>query len=171
MVRALAPLRVLAEQGIAVWLMHHPHKGKSRTARWARGTGALPGSVDIVLEMHAFRPDNLHDRRRLLLAHSRYDETPRRVLIEWLPDIADYRVLPEPPAEDFERGWSRLCEVLANCDDPQTATEILRAWPPDSAPPSRATLQRWLASAVERQLLHCETTERRNAPYRYWLPQ
>jgi hypothetical protein len=29
-VRALAPLRRLAAQGMAIWLMHHPHKGKAR---------------------------------------------------------------------------------------------------------------------------------------------
>ncbi len=33
MVRALAPLRRLADQGIAVWLRHHPHKGKSRAGQ------------------------------------------------------------------------------------------------------------------------------------------
>jgi hypothetical protein len=169
MVRALAPLRRLAEQGIAVWLMHHPHKGKSRAGQWSRGTGSLPASVDIVLEMHAFRADDPHDRRRLLLAHSRHEETPRRLLIEWTADGTDYRVVTDPPDEDFERGWSAIRLVLSDFEDPQTAAEILRAWPPASPPPSRATLHRWLARAVERQLVCCEASNRRNAPYRYWL--
>jgi AAA domain len=169
MVRALAPLRRLAEQGIAVWLMHHPHKGKSRAGQWARGTGSLPASVDIVVEMHAFRPDDPDDRRRWLLGHSRHEETPRRLLIEWTADGADYRVLTDPPDEDFERGWSAIRRVLSAGEAPQTAAEILRAWPATSAPPSRATLPRWLARAVQRQLVCCEATQRRNAPYRYWL--
>src|SRR5207237_1801262 len=79
MVRALAPLRRLAEQGVAVWLMHHPHKGKSRAGQWSRGTGSLPASVDIVLEVHPFRAADPEDRRRLLLAHSRPEDTPRRL--------------------------------------------------------------------------------------------
>jgi hypothetical protein len=37
--------------------------------------------------------------------------------------------------------------------------------------PSRATLQRWLVRAVERQLVRCEATGRRNAPYLYWLAE
>src|SRR6516162_3611355 len=45
MVRALAPLRGLAAQGIAIWLMHHPHKGKPRAGQWSRGSGSLPASV------------------------------------------------------------------------------------------------------------------------------
>jgi hypothetical protein len=169
MVRALAPLRRLAEQGIAVWLMHHPHKGKSRAGQWSRGTGSLPASVDIVLEMHHFRPDEPDERRRLLLAHSRHEETPRRLLIEWTADGADYRVLPDMPDADFERGWSAIRQVLSDVEDPQTAAEILRAWPPDTAPPSRATLHRWLARAVERGLVRCEASDRRNAGYRYWV--
>jgi hypothetical protein len=170
MVRALAPLRRLAEQGVAVWLMHHPHKGKSRVGQWSRGTGALPGNVDIALEMHAFRAENPYDRRRFLLGLSRHEETPRRLLIEWLPDAADYRVLAEPLDEEFERGWSAIHVALSEFEDPQTAAQILRAWPANSPPPSRATLHRWLARAVERELLCCEATDRRNAPYLYWLP-
>jgi hypothetical protein len=170
MVRALAPLRRLAEQGVAVWLMHHPHKGKSRAGQWSRGTGALPGHVDIALEMHAFRADDPHDRRRFLLGLSRYEQTPRRLLIEWMPDVADYRVLAEPLEEEFERGWSAIQQVLSGFEDPQPAAQILRAWPATCPPPSRATLHRWLAQAVERQLLCRETSQRRNAPYHYWLP-
>jgi hypothetical protein len=60
---------------------------------------------------------------------------------------------------------------LSDFEDPQTASEILRNWPPNSPPPSRATLHRWLARAVERQLVVCEATNRRNAPYRYWLAE
>lgn len=171
MVRALAPLRRLAEQGIAVWLMHHPHKGKSRAGQWSRGTGSLPSSVEIVLELHPCRADDPHDRRRLLLAHSRHEETPRRLLIEWTADGADYRVLADAPDEELDRGWRALRLVLSDWEDAQTASEILRHWPPNSPPPSRATLQRWLARAVERRLLCCETTDRKNAPYRYWLAE
>ncbi len=171
MVRALAPLRRLADQGVAVWLMHHPHKGKSRAGEWSRGSGSLPASVDIVLEMHACGGDDPADRRRLLLGWSRHAETPRRLYIEWTPDGGDYRVLAEPPDPEFERGWSALRRVLLASPEPQPATAILHHWPPDCPPPSRATLHRWLARAVERQWLCCQASERRNAPYRYWLAE
>jgi hypothetical protein len=41
MVRALAPLRRLAEHGVAVWLMHHAHKGKARAGQWSCWTGFM----------------------------------------------------------------------------------------------------------------------------------
>jgi hypothetical protein len=170
MMRALAPLRDLTAHGIAAWLMHHPHKGKARAGEWSRGSGSLPAAVDIALEMHPYCPADLHDRRRLLLGWSRHDETPRRRLIALSADGRDYQVLDETLDAEFERGWAAIQLVLSNFADPQTAAVIHRHWPADSAPPSRATLHRWLARAVEREWLCCEASSRRNAPYHYWLP-
>jgi hypothetical protein len=169
MVRALAPLRRLADQGMAVWLMHHPHKGKSRVRQWSRGSGSLPASVDIALEMHPCCPGELADRRRVLLGFSRHEETPRRLVIEWTADGRDYQVLPETTDVEFERAWSLIRQVLSDSEDAQAAAEILRRWPPASSPPSRATLHRWLGRGVERGWLSCEANSRRNAPYRYRL--
>jgi AAA domain len=170
LVRALDPLRRLAAQGVAIGLLHHPHKGKARPGEWSRGSGALPASVDIVLEMHPCCPDDLYDRRRLLLGWSRHPETPRRQLIEWTADGGDYRVLAETLDVAFERGWSAIREVLSDLAEPQTAAAILRQWPAYVPPPSRATLHRWLARAVELHWLRWEASHRRSAPYQYWLP-
>jgi hypothetical protein len=169
MVRALAPLRCLADQGLAIGILHHPHKGKVRAGKWSRGTGSLPSSVDIALEMHPYAADDISDRRRVLLGMSRHEETPRRLVFEWNADAHDYRVLPDTLDPEFDRGWSAIRRVLVDFEDPQPAAMILRNWPADSPPPSRATLHRWLARAVEHQWLACETSERRNAPYQYWL--
>ena len=127
--------------------------------------------MDIALEMHACCADDLADRRRLLLGFSRHEETPRRLFIEWTADGGDYRVLAEATDVEFERGWSAIRLVLSAWEAPQTAAAILRNWPAHCPPPSRATLHRWLARGVERQLLCCEASSRRNAPYCYWLPR
>jgi hypothetical protein len=140
--RALAPLRQLTEQGVAVWLLHHPRKGKARAGQWSRASGALPASADIALEMHIACPEDLYDRRRLLLGWSRYEETPRRLLIEWNADGRDYRVLADTGDAEFDRGWLALRRVLLESEGPQTAAALLRHWPAEAAPPSRATLHR-----------------------------
>jgi hypothetical protein len=171
MVRALAPVRDLAEQGLSIWLMHHPHKGKARAGQWARGSGSLPASVDIALEMHPWRPDDLADRRRLLLGWSRHPETPCRRLIAWTADGSDYEVLDETLSEALDDGWAVIQRVLAPSEEPQTAAAILGSWPADTPRPSRATLHRWLTRAVECQRLRCEASDRRNGAYRYWLPE
>jgi hypothetical protein len=106
----------------------------------------------------------------LPLGWSRHEETPRRRLIEWTADGTDYQVLAETGDGEFDRGWSALRRVLSAVEGPQTAAAILRQWPADAPPPSRATLHRWLARAVQRGWLCGEASHRRNAPYRYWLP-
>jgi len=171
MVRALAPLRGLAAQGIAIWLMHHPHKGKPRAGQWSRGSGSLPSSVDVALEMHLWCPDDIFDRRRLLLGWWRHHENTRRQLIEWTADGTGYLVLDETVDPAFERAWSTIRRVLSDFEDPQTAEAILRDWPPDSPPPSHATLHRWLTRAVDLRWLCQEPSTRRNEPHHYWLPE
>src|SRR5947199_360650 len=68
--------------GTAVLILHHPRKQASAAGQWARGSGALSGYVDILLEMHYYATADADDRRRKVLAYSRHDETPRRQVIE-----------------------------------------------------------------------------------------
>ncbi len=48
LIDCLLPLQALANLGPAVWLMHHPAKGKRADGQATRGTSALPGFVDIL---------------------------------------------------------------------------------------------------------------------------
>jgi hypothetical protein len=58
-------------------------------------------------------------------------------------------------------------------DAPQQLTrqDILNEWPPDFDKPRLNTLRGWLDRAVERSLLACEGSGRKNDPFRYWFPQ
>jgi hypothetical protein len=162
--RALDPLRRLAEKGVSNWLLHHPAKDRRAEGQAARGTGALPAEVEIVLEMKPLPDATPHDYVRVLHAFSRHEETPRRLLFEWLPARRDYRLLTEPPDDDFARGWSALRLVFSASPVPLARPAILDRWPPASAPPSRATLARWLARAVELGLLICSGVGHRYDP-------
>ena len=82
MLDCLLPLQSLANLGPAVWLLHHPAKAKSADGQMARGSGALPGFADIVMEMRCVRRARSVDRRRRICAYSRYLETPRHLIIE-----------------------------------------------------------------------------------------
>lgn len=48
----LNPLQELADSGVAVLVLHHPRKKPSEEGSTARGSGALLGYVDIILELH-----------------------------------------------------------------------------------------------------------------------
>jgi hypothetical protein len=68
----LLPLQGLANRGPAVWLLHHPAKGKRADGQAARGSSALTGLADIVMEMSSFHRGRSRDRRRRICAYSRY---------------------------------------------------------------------------------------------------
>src|SRR5437879_2901396 len=50
MLKTLQPLDALTARGMSVWISHHPSKGRARRGQAARGSGALSGFVDIILE-------------------------------------------------------------------------------------------------------------------------
>jgi len=89
MVDALGPFVALAEAGLAVWLLHHPSKGEPALGQAARGSGALLASVDIFLEMR-HPGGNPFTRRRRIFGWSRYEQTPRQMMIELGPDGRSY---------------------------------------------------------------------------------
>jgi len=45
----LHSLSPLTAAGMAVWLQHHPRKGRTPSGQASRGSGALPGFVDILM--------------------------------------------------------------------------------------------------------------------------
>jgi RecA-family ATPase len=89
MLDCLLPLQALANLGPAIWLLHHPAKSKRPDGQTARGSGALTGFADIVMEMTYVRRARGRDRRRRLSAYSRYAETPRQLILELTEDALD----------------------------------------------------------------------------------
>lgn len=166
----LLPLQQLAETGPAVWLLHHPGKKSQADGHAGRGSSALVGFVDILIEMSCYKALRSPDRRRRLRAYSRSPETPRQLLIELNAEGTGYTV-PAREAGDLMASWPEVHEILDQADDPLSGKEILALWPDGSKPPCRSTLWRWLKRAADQGRLACQTTDRPGDPYRYWLPE
>jgi hypothetical protein len=164
-VNALGPFLALADAGLAVGLWHHPSKGEPPLGQAARGSGALLASVDIFLEMR-HPGGNPFTRRRKVTAWSRYEETPRQMLIELSPDGLSYERLADS-SDDFHTNWDTISLVLAGAAAPVTRQEIRDAWPPGLTRPHDATLWRWLDRAVELGLAQRSGRGTKNEPYRY----
>jgi hypothetical protein len=169
MLEALLALQGLKGQGVSVLLSHHPRRRASAPGQLARGSGALPGFVDVLIEMHRFTPADA-DRRRLLEAFSRYEATPRQLVIELTADGCDYLALGDFEAAEFTASWEVLRAVLNGADHKLTRSEILRAWPRARPAPAPITLWHWLDRAVAQSLLRCDGAGRKKSPFRYWLP-
>lgn len=90
---AMAPLRAMADDGLAVIAIRHEGKGDSgEIGERSRGSSAFAGAMDILCSLRRTRGRGL-DNRRELHAVGRFDETPPVVTIE-LGDNG-YRVVSE----------------------------------------------------------------------------
>ncbi|MBI3823628.1 MAG: AAA family ATPase [Planctomycetes bacterium] len=166
----LLPLQALANLGPAVWLVHHPAKDKRGDGQTARGSGALSGFADIVMEMSCCRRLRSRDRRRRICAYSRYVETPRHLIIELNGDGTDYLVRTDAVGTPVVQTWPEVHEVLANATEKLTQQDMLQRWPVEEGAPDRSTLLRWLKRATQQGLICCSGTGYRSTPFRYWLP-
>jgi hypothetical protein len=157
---ALAPLQRLTAAGVAVLLLHHPRKADGEP----RGSGALPGFADILIEMGGPAPGSADDRRRRLRAASRFAETPAERRIELTADGTDYVVAADGDSEAFAEGWAVLRLVLEDAGRRLTRCEVKAQWPEDYAAPSLTALWRWLERAVTAGLVARSGTGRRRDP-------
>jgi hypothetical protein len=170
MMEALLPLRRLSQLGLSVLLSHHPAKGALLPGQSARGSGALAAFTDINLQMDWYQRGETGDHRRRLLAQSRYEETPRQLVLELNEEGTDYEVHGDFSADEFTQNWGRLRLVLEDACGKRTRQQLRADWPADFPCPSDITLWRWLQRGVAGGLICQEGTGRRADPFRYWLP-
>jgi hypothetical protein len=137
----------------------------------ARGSGALLGFVDVLIEMRYVGSPARADRRRRVEALSRFDETPRGRVIELSANGTDYACLGDFEEAGFADGWATLRTLLAGAARPLSVREMVAEWPPDGKPPAEPTLWRWLDRALGAGTLRREGAGRRNDPFRYFLPE
>ena len=169
MLDTLLPLQRLTAQGVAVLVAHHPRKGETIAGQAARGSGALSGYVDILIEMNWFGRPGDDDRRRRLQTYSRYEETPHRLVIELTEDGTDYVSHGDFEEVEFTQSWQPLRLELEGAANRLTLQEIRKQWS-GFEPPDEVTLWRWLKRAVALGLVLRDGAGRRNDPFRYWLP-
>jgi AAA domain len=166
----LLPLQALANRGPALWLLHHPAKGKRADGQTARGSGALSGFADIVMEMSCYRRARSRDRRRRVWAYSRYPETPRHLIVELNADGTDYLLQTDATGSTLAQPWPGMHHILEQATDKLTQQAILERWPTEADAPDRSTLSRWLKRATRQGLVCCSGSGYRDDPFLYWLP-
>ncbi len=165
-IAALQPLHAITELGAGVLLVHHPRKGDAGEGQAARGSGALPGFVDVIIELRRLNPKNREDRRRVLTAYSRFDETTPEVVLELTDD--EYRTIgTKADARQSDR-LAVISNLLPATEPGFKADEILDAWPDDSVPrPSKRLLQSDLKHGASTSLWIASGEGRKNDPFRY----
>lgn len=137
--RAVLPLHRIVEAGAALLLNHHPRKSDGAEGTASRGSGALPGFVDVIIELRPFAAGDRHNRRRTLACFSRLDETPAEVVIE-LTDTGYVAIGDKADAGRADR--RRLLQSLLPAHPPgATVEEIRDNWPDGGQKPGVRTLR------------------------------
>ena len=170
MLEALVALQRLTALEVSILLAHHPRRRPGPAGQAARGSGALPSFVDVIIEMERFCATDELDRRRRLHAFSRYDRTPAHALIELNETGTDYLYHGDFAQADFEGVWQRLSRVLDQAACKLTFAEILEDWPDDDPRPAGNTLRGWLETAFIQGRLLREGAGHKSSPYLYWIP-
>jgi hypothetical protein len=165
----LMTLRDLTAEGISVLVLHHPRKGLTFGGQAARGSGALPSHVDIIIEMNYFNRPEATDRRRWLRAYSRFTDTRPSLLIELTESGDDYLVHEAAQYEAARDVAHALDLTLEAAGEPLTQRQILDLWPDDFPRPDQTTVGRLLRRGVAEGRFCQEGGGRKNDPYLYWL--
>ncbi len=123
------------------------------------------------MEMSCCRRARSRDRRRRICGYSRYEETPRHLIVELSADGADYQAGTDAAGTPLVRTWDEIHYILEHARDKLSLREILERWRNEEQdPPDRSTLQRWLKRATHQGLIRRDGSGRTLDSYRYWLP-
>jgi hypothetical protein len=161
---ALLPLRALGA-GRAIILVHHVRKSDGAEGTASRGSGALPGFVDIIVEMRRYAPNNRTDRRRVLAAWSRYEETPAELVVELT--AGGYVAHGDKRAVMLNKIVAVLNDILPTESPGWDVKTIVEEWPSGDTEPQKQMLYEVLGDHAAHRWSR-EGGGKRGAAYRYW---
>lgn len=170
MMEALTPLRGITQAGAGLLLVHHPRKGGGSEFTSARGSGVLSSFVDILIEMKRYSKDDHTDRRRVITALSRYEDTPAEQVIELANDGDRYRIRgdrDEAGREDIDKAIRAILPVGGS----GLSYEDVRSEWPTEKPPSKGRLRGHLNAGSNRGEWARGGLGKKNDPYRYFKPE
>jgi hypothetical protein len=108
--------------GLAVLLVHHQRKAPGEHGTAVRGSGALTGAVDVVIEYERVGEDD--PRQRRLVALSRWPQTPDVLIVDYDRHEGTWRVVGEAADRgDSERVVTRERLLGALPDEEPGPTE------------------------------------------------
>lgn len=172
---ALMPLWSMAQEEVAIMLVHHSRKSGGEQFVGARGSGGLPAFCEILVEFTR-ASDDVKDPQRVLKGMGRYEETPVKLLAELTP--AGYVALGDPDdaevrAEHKKADWKdRLRDTLGKQGSTWATFKELRERTTRDGEAGReedmrTTLNKWFdGGEVERK-----GKGSKGDPFMYRLPQ
>lgn len=169
MQNAVAVLAELTAQGLAVVVVHHHRKGTAMDVGDAiRGSTALQGAVDLIVELFRVDDDEAITSQRELRAIGRFPEIPEVMRVQ-LEGDGIYRVVAEGTREQVnEHTWKeRVCaHLMDNHADKHTQADLRYALAPDAPEKAKGRIHKALAELMQEGLIE-KIGDGRNQAYRW----
>ena len=162
--RALTSFVKLQEKGVAVLLTHHVTKSSTFAAFNSRGSGNIQSPTDTNIFFSYYPKAPRGDRRRVLSAESRDDETPDELVIELSEDKTTYTTLGTVQEADTEAQEGRVSSILPLEPPGLTLEEIMRR-----TGGKKTRTRDLLNRMVEDETICCSKGGVRGKPKKYWL--
>jgi hypothetical protein len=162
---ALMPLVQITSARAALLLVHHPRKGDATEGQATRGSGALPGFVDVILELRRYAAQDPGDTRRVLTAYSRFDETPAETVLDLTGE--GYVVLGDRASTKEAARRAAALELLPPEGPGKTPDEIHDEWPTGPKPGKR-TVEKDLAALFAAGRCGRSGSGHKGDAFRYW---
>ena len=132
---SLSPLNAITESGAAVLLVHHLRKSNGGEAMAVRGSSALAGWVDAIVELRRFSPEAQDDRRRVFRAYTRFVETPPETVLE-LGD-GEYRAIGTKTEATRAERFEVIRKLLSPDGPGDSVDDVREKWPDELPTPGR----------------------------------
>jgi hypothetical protein len=166
----LTPLNQLTSAGLAVLATHHHGKTDQSEGRASRGSTAIAGAVDVILELRRLSPADSEDRRRVLTGLGRFEEIPKELVITLNGDGSSYSTSGDRKALVAQEIADMVRDCMTLSPPGLTADEIIQAMPEDRGRRS-SDVRDVLKKGAEAGSWQQSGSGVRGDPWRYWRPQ
>lgn len=147
--KALVPLNRLTNEKIAVLLVHHFRKGGGDQAQASRGSGALPGFVDNIVEFT--RTNNGSSTQRQLETYGRFDQVVPKVIIDLTPE-GKYITLGDPHEVSKAAKINKIFSIFESSFDKLSVKNVHDFWVSSGSAITERSVRRYISELVS---VHC----------------
>lgn len=169
---ALLPLNYFREKNIAVLLVHHFRKSGGNEGTASRGSGALMGYVDIIMEFSRLEPDDPQGTQRKLVGLSRFDETPAEIILDYIDGEYSSQVVTSSREARKQNKAKKVLELIRKMrsgeeiEETFTSTDLYDHWDDNVFKrPTERTIRNYLNELITMEKLIFSTGIRNNGKY------
>lgn len=155
MMKSLIPFYGFTEKNIAVLLIHHFRKSGGNEATASRGSGALPGFVDNIIEFTRLEATNAKNTQRLLRTYGRFNDVVPEIVIELDLDTNTFITKGTKYEVSKIAKVERIIAVFEENKEGLSTRDVVRLWDDTKYgdPPNERTVRRYISELRDKNIL------------------